>query len=168
MTELTISPASVADKAELVALWHSGWHEAHAPLVPEAVLAFRTLAHFYLWFEQSRDVVFVARGDTGMGFVAISGRELSKLYVSPAARGTTAARQLLGYAERYIGQGHEEAELLCTDGNLRAQRFYEREGWALVEVGPEALWVPEGCSVTVETLTRRYRKSLMAKGPGDL
>lgn len=165
MTEFAISPASAADKAKLLELWHAGWHEAHARLVPEGLLAFRTLGHFDLWFEQSRDVVFVARGDGLLGFVAIGGRELSKLYVSSAARGTPVARQLLGYAERYIlAHGYEAAELLCTDGNLRAQRFYEREGWALAEVMPEALWMPAGCSVRVETPTRRYRKSLTADG----
>lgn len=41
-----IRPAETADYPRIVRLWHQGWHDAHAALVPAGVLAFRTIDHF--------------------------------------------------------------------------------------------------------------------------
>ncbi len=68
-----------------------------------------------------------------LGFVSIEGSELAKLYVSSQARGKGVAAALLSHAEGQLYErGVVEAEIHCTQGNKRAQRFYEREGWVLM------------------------------------
>ena len=84
-----------------------------------------------------------------------------KLYVSREAKGSGIARTLLSHAETVLAaDGVSRAELFCTAGNLRAQRFYEREGWTLAETTSDALWLPPGCSDRFEVLTHRYVRAL--------
>jgi ribosomal protein S18 acetylase RimI-like enzyme len=156
-----ISPVQINDTDALVALWHAGWHDAHAHLVPAAILSYRTPEHFRLWLGQSGETIFVARGACPLGFVSVRDGELCKLYIAPTARGTGIAVKLMTHAEQRIrSNGYTEAELLCLDGNLRAQRFYEREGWRLAESFPEALWLPEAETARYLVPTRRYRKAI--------
>jgi ribosomal protein S18 acetylase RimI-like enzyme len=119
---LEIRPAREADQLAIVQLWHQGWHDAHAHLVPTEILAFRTPEHFLLWLKQSTDAFHVAVDDELLGFVSINGAELVKLYVSPQARGSRTAHDLLSHAERLLAeQGVAQAELFCTAGNVRAE-----------------------------------------------
>ncbi|MGO7732740.1 hypothetical protein [Rhizobium leguminosarum] len=83
---LEIRPAETADHEEIVQLWHQGWHDAHADLVPSEVLAFRTKDDFPLWLKEAEDAFFVATDDTGvLGFVSAKGAEVVKLYVQMPA-----------------------------------------------------------------------------------
>ncbi|RUZ78308.1 GNAT family N-acetyltransferase [Mesorhizobium sp. M7A.F.Ca.US.006.01.1.1] len=158
---LEIRPAQEADRSAIVQLWHQGWHDAHAHLVPAEILAYRTPAHFSLWLEQSTDAFHVAVGDGLLGFVSINGVELVKLYVSPQARGSGTARDLLSHAEHLLSeQGVAEAELFCTAGNVRAQRFYAREGWRLSRSFEDALWLPDNVAGRFTVETHCYRKHL--------
>ncbi|MDF3212581.1 MULTISPECIES: GNAT family N-acetyltransferase [Mesorhizobium] len=87
--------------------------------------------------------------------------ELVKLYVSPQARGSGTARDLLSYAEHLLcEQGVAEAELFCTAGNVRAQRFYAREGWRLSRSFEDALWLPDDVAGRFTVETHCYRKHL--------
>jgi GNAT superfamily N-acetyltransferase len=53
------------------------------------------------------------------------------LYVDPPQWGTGAGRALLTAACALLREDNDEAVLWVADGNVRACRFYERNGWAL-------------------------------------
>ena len=157
-----IRPATSADHPAILQLWHQGWHDAHGDLVPATLLPYRTPEHFQVWLTQCVESFFVAtEGGAVAGFHSVEGTELVKLYVSREAKGSGIARTLLSHAETVLAaDGVSRAELFCTAGNLRAQRFYEREGWTLAETTSDALWLPPGCSDRFEVLTHRYVRAL--------
>ncbi|MHC2422093.1 hypothetical protein ACVMB2_006004 [Sinorhizobium meliloti] len=77
-----IRPA--VDKAAIV--WHQGWHDAHAELVPPEVLPYRTQSHFLIWLAEAPGTFYVARsGENPLGFVSLRGFDVVKLYVVNAA-----------------------------------------------------------------------------------
>lgn len=158
----TIRQMQRRDHPEVIELWHSGWHEAHATLVPLPILHYRSIQFFRLWLAQSTDRFFVASdGSTVTGFVAVNGHELVKLYVARMARGTGLAGSLLRYGEQEIANmGFTDAELYCTAGNRRAETFYSRQGWKLAETFQDGLWVPRGVDYEVYESTHRFVKRL--------
>jgi GNAT superfamily N-acetyltransferase len=157
--------ARAEDHTAIVQLWHQGWHDAHAHLVPTEILAFRTPRHFKLWLEQTSDEFYVAKDQELLGFVSVKDAEVVKLYVSERARGTGVAHSLLSFAEQLLlKKGMTEAELFCTAGNIRAQKFYEREGWSLSRSFDDALWLPDGVTGLFMVRTHCYRKFLNASG----
>jgi GNAT superfamily N-acetyltransferase len=158
---IVIRAAKDEDHAAIVQLWHQGWHDAHADLVPEEILAFRTPTHFALWLEQASDKFYVAIDQTLLGFISLKDAEVVNLYVSEIARGTGLAHSLLSFAEQLLlKKGVREAELFCTAGNVRAQKFYEREGWSLSRSFEDALWLPENVAGEFTVETHCYRKTL--------
>lgn len=153
--------ARASDHIDIARLWHEGWHDAHANLVPPEILAYRTPDHFAVWLKQAPDVFYVATNPDLLGFVSVKEAEIVKLYVANHARGTGAAQDLLSYAERLLRENDvKEAELFCTAGNLRAEKFYRRENWLLSRTFDDALWVPEGVNEKVEVSTHRFCKTL--------
>lgn len=158
-----IRPLNQGDRPALLELWYQGWHDAHAQVVPPGILAYRTLDYFSLWLEQSDDEVHaMIDNDHLLGFVSVKGREIVKLYVGSASRGKGIAKSLLSYGERLLAQhGHDSAELFCTVGNVRAQKFYAREGWSLSRIFPDNLWLPNGNkSERFLVQTQHYTKQL--------
>ncbi len=156
-----VRAARSEDRIEIVQLWHQGWHEAHSNLVPQEILAFRTPMHFFAWLEESNDQFYVAMDQALLGFISVKNFEIVKLYVREDARGTGVARSLLSFGENLLlKQGFREAELFCTAGNIRAQRFYEREGWSLSLTFEDALWLPKNVADRFTVETHRYRKTL--------
>lgn len=150
------------DRDELIKIWHGGWHDAHANVVPKDVLRYRTVECFWAWFRSSTDQFHVAVDNKVLGFVSTQGSEVVKLYVDPTARGTGMASELLTYGERELhNRGVTDAELFCTVGNARAQRFYDREGWILSKTFPDRLWLPDGVSGEFIVDTHRFGKKLI-------
>ncbi|QPH53934.1 GNAT family N-acetyltransferase [Pontivivens ytuae] len=117
----------------IAALWHEGWHDAHADVVPAELVALRTRDSFAprldtLW--PGLRVSGAAEAPTGL--CIIKGDELNQLFVSRAARGTGIARALLDDGEQRLrAAGVRTAWLACAIGNARAARFYEKSGWTL-------------------------------------
>lgn len=159
--------AADADEVEaLAALWHQGWHEAHAAIVPDDLARMRTLTSFRDRLQAALTDIRVAgpRG-TPLGFCFVRGDELYQLYIAAPARGVGIAAALLADAEaRLAAAGFDTAWLACAIGNDRAARFYEKHGWrrartATIEletdIGPYALdiW--------------RYEKALSESPPLD-
>ena len=168
---LDIRPAKASDHVEIVRLWHEGWHDAHADLAPPEILAFRTLDHFAVWLKQAPDAFYVATNPDLLGFVSVKGAEIVKLYVDRHARGTGAALDLLSFAETLLLENRiEEAELFCTAGNIRAEKFYIRENWLLSRTFNDALWVPQGVNKKIVAPTHCFRKTLAHhhSGPGEV
>lgn len=159
---LDIRLAEISDHAKIIQLWHRGWHEAHTDLVPQDVLPFRTEAHFAMWLREAQDVFYVATRDTELlGFISVKGAEIVKLYLGSHARGTGAAQALLAFAEKLLrDNGVAKAELLCTAGNTRAERFYAREGWRLSDTFEADLWMPKTVAGTFKVPTHRFEKNL--------
>lgn len=158
---LTIRSAQPKDHSAIVDIWQKGWHDAHASLVPEDILKFRTIECFWLWLGSSIDQFHVALDDRVVGFVATNGSELTKLYVAVNARGTGTATALLSFAEAQMAHcGIQDAELFCTSGNARAQRFYNREGWTLSDTFSDKLWLPDYAIGEFTVDTHRYKKHL--------
>ena len=120
------------EDAEAVAkIWYDGWRDGHLGHVPDNLVMVRTKESF-----QSRaadrvgDTVVAVVDDAVAGFVMVVGDEVEQVYVSEQHRGRGVAVLLLAEAERLVAvNGNERAWLAVVDGNVRARRFYERNGW---------------------------------------
>jgi GNAT superfamily N-acetyltransferase len=126
-----IRPPDEGEIDQLARIWHDGWHDAHAHLMPAGLTSARTIASFAerlpRLFPDTR-----VTGPVGapVGFCVLRGDELYQLYVVAAARGQGIAAALVEDAEqRLAARGVTTAWLACAIGNTRAARFYEKCGW---------------------------------------
>ena len=129
--DLTPRRATPDEIPALARLWHDGWQDAHAAIVPAALTRLRTLDSFAERLAGGLDDVRVigAPGEP-LGLCMIKGDELYQLFVSAQARGTGVAVALIADAEaRIAASGAAAAWLACSIGNDRAARFYEKNGW---------------------------------------
>ena len=156
---LRLRPAREQDRDHLAQLWHGGWHDAHRGHVPEALLAHRQLEHFRGLLPERIAVTTVAVSESGIvGFVTVIADEIELLFVAPAARGGGTAAVLLAHGATLIGHaGHAVAWLAVVEGNARARRFYEREGWRDAAAIDYRAEIPGG---TLAVPSRRYEKQL--------
>ncbi len=162
MSTPVLRPATADDVEALAALFHRGWHDAHAGHVPDGLTERRTLAAF-------RDRVAARVSDTDdttvaevdgvvAGFIMIAGAEVEQVYVDRSFRGSGLASTLLAEAERQVAAlGHDDAWLAVVVGNARARAFYERQGW--VDEGDLAYEVT-ALGETYLSPCRRYVKPL--------
>ena len=131
MADAVLRAATPDDVPAIGRIWHAAWHDGHDGRVPEAVHALRTARSFH---ERAvalvPDSVVAERDGSVVGFAATGGDEVAELFVAREARGTEVARLLLRAAEQAVRRaGHRTACLGVVTGNVRARRFYEREGW---------------------------------------
>lgn len=124
------------DLLPLARLWHQGWTDAHAQILPEALARLRTAESFV---ERMRSAMGSVRtiGERGapLGFHWIKGDELYQIYVAAEARGQGMAQALMGDAEaRFLARGISRPWLACAIGNERAARFYRKAGWTMTGV----------------------------------
>jgi ribosomal protein S18 acetylase RimI-like enzyme len=127
---LNVRAAKESDVDQLAQIWHDGWHDAHARIVPAALTLLRTLRNFRDRLHADLDAVRVLQA-TGsvVGFSMIHGAELYQFYVAASSRGSGAAAVLMVDAEaRFAERGVDIAWLACAIGNDRAARFYEKCG----------------------------------------
>jgi GNAT superfamily N-acetyltransferase len=141
-----IRPADAAELDRLATIWHQGWQDAHAGVLPEELARRRT-------WERFRERLAAALADTRvvgppgapLGLCIVKGDELYQLYVAPEARGAGVAAALIADAEARIAAGGARvAWLTCAIGNQRAARFYEKQGWRNAGVVTSRLETPEG------------------------
>ncbi|MCL1633841.1 GNAT family N-acetyltransferase [Luteimonas sp. SX5] len=127
-------------------LWHEGWVDSHAPILPPALAKYRTLESFRSRLQSLMPQVRVI-GEPGqpLGLCITRGDELYQLFVSAAARGTGVAVALLADGEaRLRDRGVHATWLTCAIGNHRAARFYEKNGWVLAGNMIDELPTPDG------------------------
>ncbi|QHQ37168.1 GNAT family N-acetyltransferase [Algicella marina] len=160
---LAMRAATEADVPALAALWHAGWQDGHAAVVPEGLLPHRDAASFAVRTRRHLGRIMLAeRKGRLLGFYMLHDDELEQFYVAPQARGTGVAAELMKDAERAMAKvGAVRAWLACSVGNLRAARFYEKCGWQRMGVEPMELEVLEG-SFTLDIW--RYEKDLGGGG----
>ncbi|WP_314948305.1 GNAT family N-acetyltransferase [Bradyrhizobium cosmicum] len=124
---LHLRPYRPEDEAATIDLWHRTWQQAY----PQIDFA----ARLDWWRERwGKDLVpkasiVVAEADGALtGFVTIDGDGyLDQLVVDPDHWGSDAARLLVDEAKRLSPSG---ITLLVNKDNIRAIRFYERNGFA--------------------------------------
>lgn len=158
-TATEVRAAEAAEVDVLARLWRQGWLDAHEAIVPQSLVALRTLESF-----TDRMAVALPRvralGPVGapLGFHFIKADELNQFYLAGAARGTGAAATLMADAEARLREaGLATAWLSCAIGNARAARFYEKAGWTLARTET----VPTETSTGTFTLeVWRYEKAL--------
>jgi GNAT superfamily N-acetyltransferase len=122
---LTIRDAAPEDVPALAALAADAYRAAFLPIIGEAGLALRTAAFFAGRFGEEWPFVRLAeaRGDL-LGFAEVRGDMLDMLFVRPGLTGRGVGLALLRDAE-----AQRAISLECFVENIRARRFYAREGW---------------------------------------
>lgn len=154
-----IRAAEAAEVDRLARIWHDGWHEAHAHLVPEELTRWRTLDSFRERVHESLAHFRVA-GPPGapVGLHVVKGEELYQLFVAAPARGSGVAAALIADAEARLAASYvDTAWLACAIGNDRAARFYEKCGWRRTGTMINHAEIPGG---TFPLEVWRYEKSL--------
>lgn len=151
--------AEVFESDTLAELWHSGWQDTHAAILPPELARHRTLDSFRQRMRAHLADVRVA-GEIGnpLGFSMLKDDELYQFYVSAETRGTGLAPELLQDAERALrARGVVNAWLACAIGNERAARFYAKNGWTLAGKATIDVEIPGG---TYPLQVWRYEKVL--------
>ena len=127
---------AVPDDALAVARIHvRAWQTGYRGLLPDGYLDSlraedRAARYTFDRLDGPRTTVAVADGAIA-GFATISGDELCALHVDPGAWSRGIGRALIARARADLAAaGVVEAHLWVLAGNARAQRFYERDGWA--------------------------------------
>lgn len=159
---MQIRPAAQSEVDLLARIWHDGWQDAHAAILPQALARIRTFDSFRERLQAALPHARVAEVDgVAAGFCIVEGDELYQLFVSARARGAGVAAALVADAEaRMVAAGIRTAWLACAIGNLRAARFYEKCGWRLTGNMLSRLPVPDG---VFELEVWRYEKWLPAQ-----
>ena len=160
VTATNFRDADVTDVDALAALWHDGWQDTHAAILPAELARFRTLDSFRQRMSERIADVRVADGATNpLGFSMLKGDELYQFYVAAAARGTGLAAPLLADAEAVLrARGVRQAWLACAIGNHRAARFYQKNGWRLAGEFQYEIPLPTGENFVLEVW--RHEKSV--------
>jgi GNAT superfamily N-acetyltransferase len=113
----------------------------------------RRLAAAHRLFEEDGTRPFLAESDGDVvGVLTVGDDELYAIYVHPDYWGTGVGQALLDRAEKELAETCDVALLTCMVDNARARRFYERNGWQLVETLVEPHFGGEPTEVC------RYRK----------
>jgi ribosomal protein S18 acetylase RimI-like enzyme len=161
---MEVRSARASELDRLADIWHRGWQDAHAGILPAELARHRTWESFRRRLEEALPRVRVVDGIVGsvaepVGFCMTQDDEVYQLYVAREARGSGMAAALLADAEETLGSsGVETAWLACAVGNERAARFYERNGWRRVGNMINELPTPDGL---FPLDVWRYEKHLM-------
>jgi len=128
-----LRPARAGDVTAIATVWEHGWRDGHLGHVPGELVAVRTRKSFAERAAERLPATTVAEVDGAVaGFVTVAGDEVEQVFVAAAHRGTGVAAVLLAEAERRVSAGgHPVAWLAVVEGNARARRFYERNGFVM-------------------------------------
>jgi putative acetyltransferase len=131
--QVTLRPYTADDEDAAIALWRRTWQH-HFPHIDFA-------ARESWWRERWRQelvpvakIVIAEQGGALIGFVTIDPRAkyLDQIVVRPEGWGSGTATSLLDEAKRLSPGG---IELLVNKDNLRAIRFYEKNGFDYIGEG---------------------------------
>ena len=154
--------ATARDAPTLASVYLASWRAGYRGLLPDDVVdAEARKRASYDWLgatARSDRMVAVAHDEGIVGVVEcehappVGGRPwLQRLYVVPEAWGTGAATALLDEALGAVDRArHPTVWLGVVEGQARARRFYERQGWRLDDD------MPPGTNGLVTLLHYRY------------
>ncbi|MGC2240955.1 MAG: GNAT family N-acetyltransferase [Acidimicrobiia bacterium] len=157
------------DAADLARVHVVSWQEAYRGLLSQSFLDSIDVTARTEWWERTistgESSISVGEVDGVVEGFCLSGvshdpgwGEIYAIYTTPAMWGTGLGRALLTAGEAsMVDRGFQGALLWVLDGNARASRFYERQGWSLA--APFRIETIGGTEVT----ERRYEKRL--EGP---
>lgn len=131
MLNVTVRQARDADRAQLIAIFAACRQRDFSWLPPEAM----TVEDFSGALEG--ETVFVAeRSGELLGLLTLwePGRFIHFLFVAPPFQGQGVANQLVA---RMVADYAPPYRLKCLDKNLRALKYYRREGWREVGRGDD-------------------------------
>jgi putative acetyltransferase len=124
---LSLRRATLDDMAALARLYRRTVRQS-LPFVPEL----HTPEEDAWWFAERlypANLVWLSEGADGpQGYIAFRADFIEHLFIRPEAQGIGLGVALLGKAK----EGAEELSLWTFQQNLRARRFYERHGFAVV------------------------------------
>jgi GNAT superfamily N-acetyltransferase len=160
VSALVFRDADLAEADALAQLWHDGWQDTHAAILPMELARYRTLESFRQRMrDRIADVRAVGAPANPLGFSMLKDDELYQFYVAVAARGTGIAAALLADAESVLrSRGVRQAWLACAIGNDRAAKFYEKNGWRLIGELTYEIPLPGGEVFDLDVW--RYEKNL--------
>jgi len=164
---LVVREAQVNDAEGFVAAHEAAWNATIGVIVDSTLEELAPLAQRLAGYRKGIEEspanarAWLAERSGEIVGIAVSVREsprsveLRDLYVVPGAWGTGVASTLLRAAIDSVGEDAEEAFLWVGAENVRARRFYEREGWS-----------PDGASRTspLGPSELRYRRLLPFSG----
>jgi GNAT superfamily N-acetyltransferase len=147
-----------ADALAVARVHVRAWQAGYRGLLPAAYLEGlraedRAARYTFDRADGPRTIVAAADGAV-VGFSTIHGAELCALHVDPDVWGRGVGGALISRARADLAaSGVTEAHLWLLAGNARAQRFYERDGWATDGTRrSETVW-----GVTVDEIEYRRR-----------
>lgn len=121
----------VEELVTLADLWVASWRETMPAIDFDARWAWISA----VLADPANAVLVAERDGEPQGFAVVAGGLLHQLVVAPAAKGGGAATILLAAAKARAGAG---MVLEVNQGNGRAVRFYEREGFRRTGAGRNA------------------------------
>ena len=141
----SIRSARQSEVERIANLWHAGWHDAHALIVPQQLTKLRTLESFVQRTHSHLHNIRVAGNTRIRGLCVTREDELFQLYILQDVYGTGLAKMLLDDAERQmLSRGISQAWLVCAVGNERAAKFYQKCGWQLEQTAIHGLETVDG------------------------
>jgi GNAT superfamily N-acetyltransferase len=143
---MLIRPAIPADALAVARVHVRAWQVGYQGLLPAAYLeglrAEDRAARYTFGAAGGPATSVAVEGDAILGFVTIKDDELSALHVDPDAWSRGIGGALIAHARADLAaSGVSRAWLWLLAGNVRAQRFYERDGWvASGETRSDVVW----------------------------
>ena len=131
---MRLRPYEQADESPLVALWHAAKQQAYPYLPLERSYTIETDTRFFRENLLPRcEIVVALDGDEPLlGFLALSGSYVDRLYVHPRRQRSGVGRALLDEAKARSPRG---LDLHTHQQNVSACSFYERHGFRAVRFG---------------------------------
>lgn len=146
MPDWVIRRAAPPDSLAVARVHVRSWQEGYRALLPAAyldALSIEERAQRYTFASEdpAAPITFVAEQDALIcGFATVMAArdadakgagELAALYVHPEHWGQGMGAALVASARQHLrARGFENALLWVLSGNVRAERFYSRDGWA--------------------------------------
>lgn len=142
---MRLRPCEAGDAQAVLDLWIATKRDAYPYLPAEQVRPREQDAAFFRDYIQTRCQIWLAEADGRLlGFLALAGSYLDRLYVHPAAQRRGAGEALLAKAREMSPRG---LELHTHQQNVAACAFYEKHGFRPARFGTSG---PPECMPDVE------------------
>ncbi len=130
---MKLRPYDPSDEAALIEMWHETKGHAYPYLPTEQSYTIETDTAFFREHIAPRCDIWLATSEGEIvGFLALAGSYLDRLYVHPSAQRAGAGAALLAKAKELSPQG---IELHTHQQNVSACAFYEKHGFRAARFG---------------------------------